>query len=158
VGQADRRIAQDALAFLAQLEAEIDIVVGHGKIGLEPAHFFEQRLAHEQAGRRYRRELLDHAGLAEIAIGVGRQEQMHAASHAVSIKTRHQAEMLHRAIGIEQLCAHRADIVHGQQTARPFDPARSQNLGVIVEEAQDFARGVSSGLIVDGREVENPGV
>ena len=140
------------IARFAHAHAEVHVVEGHGKALVQTVHLLVDALAHHQAGGSDRIHILcidqtSHiAGVAhrEVLVHVGRKGQ----------KAEADACVLDGVVRVEQLCAHAAHTVLLGVHEHFFDPARRNDLRIVVEQQQVFAGGLPCAKVVQGAVVE----
>ena len=140
------------IARFAHAHAEVHIVEGHSKALVQTVHLLVDAPAHHQAGGSDRIHILcidqtSHiAGVAhrEVLVHVGRKGQ----------KAEADARVLDSVVRIKQLCAHAAHTVLLGVHEHFFDPARRNDLRIVVEQQQVFAGGFLCAKVVQGAVVE----
>ena len=120
------------IARFTHAHAEVHIVEGHSKALVQTVHLLVDAPAHHQAGGSDRIHILcidqtaHIAGVAhrEVLVHVGRKGQ----------KAEADARVLDGVVRIKQLCAHAAHTVLLGVHEHFFDPARRNDLGIVVEQ------------------------
>ena len=140
------------VAGLPDPDAEIHIVEGHGVALIQAVHLVVDLLADEQAGGGVAVDVLHIVQSAHIAVGRGREVFVQVARHAADAKA--DAGVLDGVVRVQKLCAHAAHPLLLGVHDHFFQPARGDDLGVVVQQQQIFAGGILCPKVVQGAVVE----
>ena len=140
------------IARLAHAHAEVHIVEGHGKALVQTVHFLVHALAHHQAGSGDGIDVLRIDQTAHIAGVPHREILVHVGCQRQEAEA--DAGVLDGIVRVEQLCAHAAHAVLLGVHEHFLDPARGNDLGIVVEQQQVFAGGFLCTEVVQSTVIE----
>jgi len=150
------RCAHNTPPSRADAQAQVDVIVRDRKLRrLQPANRIEHITAKRHAGTGHRRD-------------TARGTQHPAMAHVVRRRAAHQmrrdgtgrqrdAGVLHRAIWIQQVSAHDADIGPQHETHHLTQPVRERRLHIVVKQHDHVTPRHLHGVVVEGGPVEGAG-